>query len=153
LAGRNYTFSSNATNTQSATLPLATIISTANIRPKLYQFRMASDASPNDQSFKFGLQRCTSAGTPGSTPTPSILQGDPAAQVTCGLAVFSVGPTLTANDFPLWDVAYMRGPYRWDCKDGREIYLPATANNGLALMSLVLNGAAYNVVFGFTWEE
>src|SRR5438105_3924086 len=149
---RSYTFNSNATNTQSATLPLATIISTANIRPELYQFRLSSDASPNDQSFKFGLQRCTTAGTPGSSPTAVANDpGDPAPQTTCGLAIFSVGPTLTANTFPLQDAAYMRGPYRWDCKDGKEIKIPATANNGLALMSLVLNGAAYNVVFGFSF--
>lgn len=151
---RTYSYNNTGTCTQSATLPLATLISTANIRPKVYQFRMSSDASPNDQSFKFGLQRCTTAGTPGSTPTSVANDpGDPAGQATCGLAVFSVGPTLTANTFPLQDVAYLRGPYRWDCKDGKEIVLPATANNGLALMSLVVNGAAYSIVFGFSFEE
>jgi hypothetical protein len=151
---RNYQLNQSCTNTQSTTLPLATLISTANIRPKVYQFRMSSEAAPNDQSFKFGLQRCTSAGTPGSTPAsfPNDM-ADPAGQATCGLAVFSGGPTLTANAFLLVDVPYLRGPYRWDCKDGREIVLPATANNGLALMSLVLNGSAYAVDFGFSYEE
>jgi hypothetical protein len=33
---RNYSVNGNATNTQTSTLPLVTLISTANIRPRIY---------------------------------------------------------------------------------------------------------------------
>lgn len=151
---RSYAYNSNATCTQSATLPLATLISTANIRPRVYEIGISSDATPADNSCGLALQRCTTAGTPGSTPTPVALDsGDPAAQVTTGLAVFSVGPTLTASSFPWKGVVYQRGAYRWVAAPTKEIVLPATANNGLALMALVTNGSAYNLNFGLSWEE
>jgi hypothetical protein len=151
---RNYAFNNNATCTQSSTLPLATLISTANIRPRVYEINISSDATPADNSCGLALQRCTTAGTPGSTPTPTPLDpGDPAAQTTTGLAVFGGGPTLTSGVFPWKGVVYQRAAYRWACKDGKEIVLPATANNGIALMALVTNGSAYNLNFGLTWEE
>lgn len=151
---RNYVLNSNATNTVSATLPLLTLISTANIRPALYEIAISSDATVADNSNGLALQRCTTAGTPGSSPVSVALDpGDPTGQATCGLAVFSVAPTLTANVFPWKSSVNLRNSYRWVAKDGKEIKLPATAANGFALMSLVLSGSAYNSNFGLSWEE
>ena len=151
---RNYSYCSNASNAASSSVPMATIISTANIRPKVYEVGIGSDASPGDQAAKYALQRCTSTGTPGSSPTAAPLDiADPAAQVTCGLAVFSVNPTLTAGAIP-WQVAInQRATYRWLAKDGYEIVMPATASNGLALMPLVCTSGGYNVDFSLVWAE
>lgn len=151
---RSYSLNSNATNTVSATLPLLTLISTANIRPRLYEISISSDATVADNSVGLAIQRCTTAGTPGSSPTGvSLDPSDPAAQATLGLAVFSVGPTLTASSFPWKGAVNLRASYRWVAKDNKEIVLPATAANGLALMSLVLSGSAFNQNIGLSWEE
>lgn len=139
--GRKYAINGNATCTQSATLPLLTVISTANVRPKIFDLLLGSAASPVDQQGRFQLQRCTTTGTPGSSITPQALDGDPAALATSGLAVFSAGPTLTANAFLLTLVGAMRSSLRWVAKDGAEIVLPATASNGVALMATSISAA------------
>lgn len=139
---RKYSVVGNATCTQSATLPVITLISTANIRPKIYDVQLGSGASPVDQQGRFVLQRCTTAGTAGSSLTPSPLDpGDPVALATSGLAIFSVGPTLTSNVYLLQLAGAMRSSLRWVPKDGHEIVLPATASNGVALMPVQISSA------------
>lgn len=141
---RSYAVSGAPTNTQSATLPLMTLIGSTSVRAKLFAFDVSSEATLADQSIKIGIQRCTSAGTPGSNPTPQALDpADPAAQSTCGLSVFSVGPTLTANAFLWLGAINLRASFHWQAAPAKEMVIPATANNGLALMPLVVNGAAY----------
>ena len=150
---RNYTVTANATNTASATLPLLTLISATSIRPRVFSFDLGSDATPADHAVKYAIQRCTTTGTPGSSITPTALDpADPAAITTSGLAVFSVGPTLTANAF-LWQQALnQRASYHWQAAPGRELVLPATASNGLALMSLLVD-SAFNADLCFHFEE
>jgi len=139
---RKYSVIGNATCTQSATLPLITLISTANIRPRINDVVLGSGASPVDQNGRFALQRCTTAGTPGSSLTPQALNpDDPAALAGSGLAIFSAGPTLTANAFVLQLAGAMRSTIRWVPKDGHEIVLPATASYGVALMALQVSAA------------
>lgn len=151
--GRKYSVSGNATCTQSATLPLITLISTANIRPKISDIVLGSGASPVDQQGRFILQRCTTTGTPGSSITPQALDpGDPVAQATSGLAVFSVGPTLTANAILLMLAGAMRATLRWVAKDGHEIVLPATASNGVALVPVQVS-AAWDLGMVFHYSE
>ncbi len=141
---RSYAVSGSFTNTASSTLPSATLIGSASVRAKLYAFDLSSEATPADNSVKFGLQRCTTAGTPGSNPAPQAMDpADPSAQSTCGLATFSVGPTLTANAF-LWLASLnLRATYHYQAAPTKEFVIPATANNGLALMPLVVTGSAY----------
>ena len=152
---RNYSISGNATNTQSSTLPLFTVISTANVRPEIYSFTLSSDAAPADHIAKYIFQRCSTAGTPGSSITPVALDSvadEPAPVVTSGLAVFSAGPTLTANKIAYQVAVHQRIPYRWDCKDGKEIVLPATAANGIAVLPTVVD-SAFNTVFSLQYRE
>lgn len=150
---RNYAVTGSATNTASATLPLITLVSSASIQPKIHDIQISSEAAPADHAAKYQLQRITTTGTAGSSITPSKLDlSHPAAGVTSGLAVFSVAPTLTANDIPLLVSVNQRIPYRWACKDGKEIVLPATANAGVALMSLIVD-SAFLTNFCFHFEE
>jgi hypothetical protein len=150
---RSYAMVGNATNTASATLPLATLISTTSIRPKLFAFDIGSDATPADHACKYAFQRCTTTGTAGSSVTPQAIDpADPASGTTAGLAVFSVGPTLTANAF-LWQTAInQRASYHYQAAPSKEFVMPAVASNGLALMSLVVD-SAFNAVFVFHFEE
>lgn len=150
---RSYSAVGNATNTASATLPLMTLIGTTSIRTKLFAFDLGSDATPADHAAKYALQRCTTAGTPGSSVTPFALDAaDPAAGTTSGLAVFSVGPTLTANAFPWQQALNQRASYHWQAAPTKEIVIPASANNGLALMSLIVD-SAFNADMCFHFEE
>lgn len=150
---KRYSVVGNATNSPSATLPLATLISTTGIRPEIHGIEMGADGTPADNPAKYALQRCTTTGTVGSSVTPQAIDpNDPAAATTSGLAIFSVGPTLTANAFLLQWAQNMRQAYRWACKDGWGLKLPAVASNGLALLSLV-SPTPFNAVWCISFEE
>lgn len=150
---RNYAVTGNATNTASAAAPLLTLISAASVQPKIHDIQISSDAAPADHAAKYRLQRCTTAGTPGSSLTPVALDmSHPASVATSGLAAFSGNPTLTANLYLLEIAVNQRIPYRWACKDGKEIVLPATANNGVALLCTVVD-SAFNAIMTLHFEE
>ena len=151
---RSYAAVGSITNAASATLPAATIIGATSIRTKLFAFDLSSESAPADASAKFTFQRCTTTGTPGSSVTPQALDpGDPAAATTCGLATFSVGPTLTANAFLWLAIVYQRAAYHFQCAPGKELVVPATASNGLALMTPVLNSGPFTSDLSFHFEE
>ena len=152
---RSYSVAGEGSLAASATLPFMTLISTASIRTILLQIESGSDSAPAENVAKFAVQRCTTAGTPGSSLAPAPLDsvGDPAAITTCGLGTFSVGPTLTAAQFLLKWAQNQRQSYRWQPFDKeRAIRLPATANNGIAVLPLS-NNNPYNEVMTLTFEE
>lgn len=150
----SYAICGNATNTASSTLPIATVIGNTTVRAKIFYVNMGSDGTPADNAGKFVFQRCTTAGTPGSSITPQPLDpADPAtAQSTSGLAVFSVGPTLTANANVLQWAQNMKNTKDWYATPGKEIVIPATANNGIAILPTVTT-TAFNCVFTIHFEE
>ena len=150
---RSYSVNGNATNTASATLPLFNIVSAATVRPKVYDILMGSDATPADNAGKYAMQRGTTAGTPGSSVTPQAIDtGDPAALASAGLAVFTIGPTLTANAFLLQWAQNQRATFRWVAAPTKELVLPAAVNS-LNWMSLVVGGSAVNMVMSWEYEE
>ena len=78
---------------------------------------------------------------------------DPAALATFDTA-WSANPTLTANAFVLQLAGNQRATLRWFATyPGKELIIPTTAGNGLALMSLVVGGSAINTVFHLEYEE
>ena len=150
---RSYTVDGTVTNTASATLPLLTLIGSATIRPKLYDIIIGSDATPADNAAKYVIQRCTSSGTAGSTVTPVALDpGDPAAIAGAGLAVFSAGPILTTG-YLLQMPVNQRATFRWVAAPTKEIIAAAAANNGIALLSLVVGGSAFSTGLHISFEE
>jgi len=150
---RSYSVNGAATNTASATLPLINLVSATTIRPKVYDVLMGSDATPADNAAKYAFQRGTTAGTAGSSITPQAIDpGDPSALASAGLAVFSVGPTLTANAFLLQWAQNQRATFRWVAAPTKELVLPAAVNS-LNLMSLVVGGSAVNMVMSIEYEE
>jgi len=151
---RRYSVNGNATNTASSTLPLITLISTPAVRPQLYDLILGSDATPADNAAKYVIQRCTAAGTAGSSITPQAIDpGDPAAVTTSGLATFSVGPTLTASAFMLQFAHNQRATFRWVAAPQSNIILPATSANGIAILPTVVGGSAFNAVASLLFEE
>lgn len=139
-AGRDYAITGSSSLAASATLPLVTIMGTAAVRTCVYDYMFGSSGTPADAASSMLIQRCSTAGTPGSSPTPAPLDtGDPASVTTSGLATFTVGPTLgtTLGRFGF----NQRATYRWIAAPGGELRIPATAANGLAFVPVAVSTA------------
>jgi hypothetical protein len=151
---KSYSINGNLTNTASSTAPLLNIVGGTTVRVKIYDLCMGSDATPADQATKYALQRSTTAGTtPTTAITPQALDAaDPAAVAVGNQGTFAANPTLTANAFLLQWSQNQRATYRWVAAPGKELIVPATSANGIALLSLVTT-AAYNAVYSFEIEE
>lgn len=123
------------------------------VRPKIYDILIGSGATPADQASRFLLQRCTAAGTAGSSFTPVALDsGDPAAQCAVGVGIYSGEPTLTASAFLLNISMNQRATFRWVAFPGGELIGPATSGNGMALVCSAATGSA-NHEFCIHFEE
>jgi hypothetical protein len=151
---RSYAAAWNATNTQSATVPIMTLTGAATIRPAIYDIIHGSDATPADNAGTFLMRRHTTAPASGTAITPAPI--DPANPASLASAMMgpSIGaPTLTANTSVLQWAQNQRATFRWVAAPGKELYIPATANNGLSLLPTVVGGSAVNQVGVWEYEE
>lgn len=149
---RSYSvFADNIAAQNSATVPQAQIVSTAAIRPKIYDLMLGSPSTPADQAASWVIKRSTTASTGGTAVTPSPIDpGDPASTSTAMVAPSMSAPTLGV--VLLQWAQNLRATYRWVAAPGKELVAPATANNGLTLLNSVLT-AAFNVSFTIEFEE
>jgi len=151
--GARYGATTNATNTVSAVAPMFNLVGSASKRVRLYEIVSGSDATPADNAAKFQLQRSTARGTQSTTVTPLALDPADGAYLGTGLDTsWSVNPTLTASSFPQQFPQNQRATFRWVAYPQGEIVIPATAANGLALMSAVASATA-NYAFSIAFEE
>lgn len=148
---RTYALDVTGTAVASPTLPFLSLISTAAVRPRIFDVICGSVSTPADNACKFQVQRCTTAGTPGTSPVPSPLDpADPACLTTAGLLTFTGGPTLTASLFLLQWSQNQRATFRWVAAPTKELVLPATAANGVSFVTPTISGsAAYDVHVAF----
>jgi hypothetical protein len=118
--------------TASATLAVGSLTAAAaNMRrAKIYDFILGSEATPADNAFLWSIQRCTTAGTAGTNPTPLALDpGDSLASTIVAGQAHSVTPTGSTE---LMAVALnQRATFRWVAAPGGELMIPATASNGI----------------------
>jgi hypothetical protein len=149
---RRYAGYSNATNTVSAGTPMFTIIGNATTRGRLYDFVSGSDATPADAAAKFGFRRLTGRGTQSASVTANALDSaDPAALLLYDTA-WNITPTITSNSEVLQVAHNQRATFRWVAVPDSEIIIPASAANGLALMSIVASATA-NYAWTSMWQE
>lgn len=151
-----YSASNSKTNTASATVPMWNVCNppatAAYRRGALYQIIIGSDATPADVAAKFVLQRTTADGTISTSFTPvAIDPADPAAVNVCNLT-WSVNPTITASSDLLTIGMNGRATVIWTAPPYGEIRWAATAEYGVALMSIVAS-TAQNYNFNEFWEE
>jgi len=102
------------------------------VRPRIYDVTWGYGAAAADTTAFVNIQRATTAGTAGSSPTPQNIDTDgPASIATAGIGDFSAEPTYTAtaNLFEL--PMNQRAAYRWVAAPGGELMVPATASNGI----------------------
>ena len=109
------------------------LISTAAIRPRVYEFAFSWDAAADNMQ-RIQISRHTADNT-GSSVTPEPLNtGDPVS-LTTSSSNHTGEPTITANSFLLNIYAYQRAIYQIMLAPGYELIMPATANAGLVFGS------------------
>ena len=146
---RNYSILGQDTNTANTTI--LGLTSATTVRPKVHYVQAGSDATA-DNAVEYNLQRYTVAGTStGVTPT-ALDPADPAALASAGQA-HSVEPTYTAGALVLGIFKHQRSTFQFWASPGREIVLPATAANGVGVLSVTVGGSAYNEGVVIHYEE
>lgn len=96
----------------------------------------SSEAAPADAVFLYRGQRCTTAGTGGSTPTPSPRDAADAACVTTARMGDTGEPTYTANLILQEEAVNQRATYRWQVDPLMGLCVPATASNGFGWIAV-----------------
>ncbi len=105
-------------------------------RIKLYDLIVGSEATPADNEFKWTVQRATTAPT-GSAVTAEPLDPADAAALSDVVEGITANGSLTAGAIPLSFALNQRATFRWVAAPGGEIVVPATANNGLHILTPV----------------
>lgn len=149
---RNYACVNNATNTQSTSVPIMTITGAATVRLKLYEIEQGSDATAADNAATFLIQRHSTAPSGGTSGTPAPLDAADPASLGSYMFGASIGaPTLGTKLFQ-WS-QNQRVTFRWQALPGKELVVPATANNGLSMLPSVVGGSAVNFAGCWFFEE
>ncbi len=128
--------------TASATLPVGSLVAAASNmrRAKIYDWEFGSEATPADNAFLWQIQRCTAAGTSSAVTPQSLDAADSlASTIVCG-ENHTVDATRTANAFMKSIPLNQRASFRWVAAPGGEIVIPASASNGVAIMTLTAGG-------------
>lgn len=150
---RKYSAFSNATNTTSTTVPMYDIKSAATFRLRIYDWLSGSDATPADAATKLAFQRTTTNGSPSAAVTANAIDpGDPASLAVYNTAWSTTNPTVTANSTILQVAQNQRATFRWVAAPDSELFAPATAVNGIALLSVVASATA-NYAWTTMWME
>ena len=130
----NLAFSVSANVTTAATKTMVTLTSTAAITPKIPSMLFSASAAPADQVTQFQLKRFTAPGTNTAyVPRP---RGNN-ANVAAAIAGFnnSVEPTYGGVTPEAQFSLNQRATFQLIFVPGMEIWLPPTANNGVAIFS------------------
>lgn len=104
-----------------------------------FYLTIGSAATPADQASELQVNRVTALGTSTSV-TPGPLDEAEAAAVTTAGENHSAEPTKTAGSVLLRILHNSRAAKDWYSKDGRELWAPDTAANGLVLLFTVATG-------------
>ncbi len=118
--------------TASTTLATGSLTAAASSmrRAKVYDLMFGSEATPADNAFLWQVQRCTTAGTAGTNPTPLALDSaDSLATTIVAGQAHTVDPT---GATVLMSIGLnQRATFRWVAAPGGELVIPATASNGI----------------------
>lgn len=107
--------------------------------------------TPADAAYSLAAQRSTAAPTGGTSVTPQAL--DPADLAASALSMDGAvsASTLTANAFLLNIGLNQRSTFRWVAREGKELVIPGTNNNGIHLLTPI--GTALAIQWGAHIEE
>lgn len=147
---RRYSVTGTDTNTAGTTQ--LGLTSAATVRPRVYDLVISSVATPADNAGEYFVQRYTAAGTSTAFTPVAIDPADPASLASAGTN-HSVEPTYTAGAVLLRIATNQRATVRWVAAPGGELVLPATAANGVGLLSNAIGGAAVAMDYTLHFEE
>jgi hypothetical protein len=129
-----YAIDFQRTGSTSATTGSVTADATRPRRFKVYDLMFGSEASAADNPFLWRVARITAAGTStGVTPQP-LDPADAATEMDAG-ENHSAEPTYTAGANLLHIPLNQRATFRWVAAPGGELVAPATASNGVGIIS------------------
>ena len=129
------------------------VTATSTIRPGVYDVAWGMTTAPNSTDFqiKVGLSRYTADGT-GTAFTANLNDTVDLASGATTKTAHSAEPTYTANQDMLSYPLNQRAPWRWVAQDGKEIWAPATAANGLG-SQLITSANSIQVGSTVLWME
>ena len=110
-------------------------------RFKLYDLLVGSEASPADNPFLWNVQRVTAAGTSTAVVPQPLDPADAATEMDAG-ENHSIEPTYTSAAILLQIPLNQRATFRWVAAPGGELVAPATASNGLGIITSTASAVA-----------
>jgi hypothetical protein len=115
----------------------------------IWDLNFGCEGDAADNEFLWRFQRCTSAGTRTAVTPIARDPADAACAMTAG-ENHSAEPTYTANnenkEFPI----NQRVTYRWQVDEKCGLVIPATANNGIGVLTPVMTALAITCDVSFT---
>ena len=149
--GRAYFTADDQNMTSTPGVSVLSFQSATTIRPSFFEFIVGTTGTPADNAIEYRFSRFDGGSEAGASITPAPLdQGDPAA---LGTALGNLGtePTPTVGEDFIIGIN-QRATFRWIAAPGREIVVPAVADEG---MNLVGFNASYTGLYTGTmfWEE
>lgn len=132
-----------ATGTDKSIVNIFNPAATPTCRGKIADVLIGAGAAVADATQDFYLGRTTAVGTEGSGLVPANLDpAGPAGAYDSGLGTFSVEPTYTAAKTMVAFACHQRNTVRWVAREGWEILMAATQNNGAGVKSSSGTGTA-----------
>jgi hypothetical protein len=132
MRGRRYSVDGEQ-NVASPADTLLGITGTTAVEPHVYFMSLGCEDTPADASIVWYIQRTTAAGT-ATAVTPQNLGPSTTASTSSAGENHTAEPTLTANAI-LWRMALnQRASHTIVFDPDGALVIPATANNGLALL-------------------
>ena len=148
-----YSIDGQDTNTAATTILQFNSDATRPRRAKVAYLTLGSDATPADNAAEYNLQRFTVVGATTTAVTPRPLDPADAATEMDAHEASNIEPTYTADLVMLNFMANQRATFQWYAAPGYEIVVPATASNGLGLLSVTVAGSAVNTGCTIHFEE
>lgn len=136
------------TSAGSTTLPIFSLYGGTTVRPKLQEVHICN-TSVTAVSLK--LVRVTTTGTQGTALTEMPLIPEDPASIAQAFNTHTVAPTITTGDIWRWRLGAADGSGVIETFRDPGLGIPATANNGIALVVSTGTGQACEVTF--IWEE
>ena len=139
---------SAVTTAGSTTLPIISLYGGTTVRPKLRELAIFNTTAT---AVALKLVRVTSAGTQGTALTEMPLIPEDPAAVATAFNTHSVAPTITTGDLYRFDLGAAIGSGVVLTFPEPGISIPATANNGLAVV--VSSGTGQACDCTLIWDE
>lgn len=121
-------------------------------RGYLFYWSIGSESTPADNNIEFQMKRCTTAGTATAVTPTMIDPADVLTEADVGQS-HTVEPTYTANSDVFREAFNQKYGAKWYAPPGGEIVYPATASNGLGVLTPVCSSGTPLITVELHVEE